>query len=193
MPAAPTTPLACRRVLVYSHGKARRGYTMVELIVVMIVVGIMAATAMTRFFGNTGFNAVAYADRISGMLRYGQKLAIAQNRQVFVSLNGTSVALCYDAACNAANRVPSLSGSNSNSSATQAQCASSTWKCEAPPSGVGYISAVPSFYYDPLGKPFAAGDALNSAVSTFNTLTIQVTGDSVNHNVIVEVETGYVH
>jgi MSHA pilin protein MshC len=193
MPAAPTTPLACRRSLVYLQGRAGCGYTMVELVVVMIVVGIMAATAMTRFFSNKGFDAVAYADRISGMLRYGQKLAIAQNRQVFVALNGNSVSLCYDAACSPANRVLSPSGSNSKNSTTQAQCASTTWECEAPPGGVAYNSAVTSFYYDSLGKPFAAGDALNSAISTFNTLTIHVTGDSVSHDVIVEIETGYVH
>jgi MSHA pilin protein MshC len=170
---------------------AAAGFTIVELIVVMILVGVMAATGMSRFFGNKGFEAKAYADRIGGMLRYGQKLAIAQNRQLFVNLNGSRVALCYDAACTTPVVAPA--GSNSKKSNTQAQCVSATWECEAPAAGVAYTSAVTGFYFDPLGKPFASGDAIGSADSTFATLTISVSGDNVNHNIIVEKETGYVH
>jgi MSHA pilin protein MshC len=96
-------------------------------------------------------------------------------------------------ACSAANRIISPTGSNSGRGNTPTQCASSTWQCEAPPPGISFTSAVSAFYYDGLGKPFASGDAINSATSNFATLTIRVTGDGINHDILVENETGYAH
>ena len=130
-------------------------------------------------------------------MRYGQKVAIAQNRAVFVRLNGTSVALCYanTPSCDPPSQVRPPAGNNSNSDATKARCASTRWACEGNPDGVTYAvsPAVTVFYFDPLGRPCAATDAINSLVSTFQTLTVNVTGDATTRAVIVEADTGYVH
>ncbi len=174
-----------------------RGFTLVEMIVVMVLVGIVAAIGMARFFDNKGFDAVAYADRVAGMLRYAQKLAIAQNRAVYVDVNGSRVALCFDANCSAPNQIASPAGHNSGNPTTETQCGSATWNCEGLPNGLSY-SATPTlnptyFYFDPLGKPFLPTDTYPSQTSSFNTLTIRITGDGANHDVVVEQETGYVH
>ncbi len=169
---------------------------MIELVVVMVLVGIMASVAMVRYFGTKTFDVVAYTDRVAGMIRYGQKLAIAQNRAVYVMVDGAKVALCFDTGCSASNKVDSPGG-NSGSSNTVTQCGSQTWECEAPPSSVTYsVSPTLSpayFYFDRIGKPFLPSVTFPAASDSFTTLTLRFTGDGANHDIVIEQETGYVH
>jgi MSHA pilin protein MshC len=169
------------------------GFTLVELIVVMVVIGLLGAVAAPRFMERKGFDAVSYTDQARGLIRYGQKLAIAQNRNVYVRLDGASAALCYDAATACAQPVLSPSGSNSGSSATRQACAASTtWACEGVPSGLTMTSHA-RFYFDPSGKPFLATDGASAVLSTFTTQTVVVSGDGLPHNILITTETGYVH
>lgn len=168
-----------------------RGFTLIELIAVMVVMGILGAVAASRFFGNSSVDSRTYADQLAATLRYGQKMAIAQNRNVYARLNASGVALCYQSDCAVGARVLAPAGGNSASSTTQAACADATWACEAPPSGVA-VGVTTQFYFDPVGKPFALADVPPTPTSTFATLTVPVTG-SAARSVIVEAETGYVH
>jgi MSHA pilin protein MshC len=167
------------------------GFTMVELVTVIVIIGVLGAVAAPRLFERSAFDAMAYTDQVRGLIRYGQKLAIAQNRNVYVRLDGASVALCYDVAC--ASRVVPPGGANSGSSNTQAQCANlSAWSCEGVPNGLAITSAS-TFYFDANGKPFRSTDAPPTLNSTFADLTITVSGDGLNHNTVVAAETGYVY
>ena len=177
-----------------------RGFTIVELVAVMVVMGILAAFAAPRFFERKGFDARSFTDQTRGMLQYGQKLAIAQGRAVFVRLNGSSVALCYgNENCDAGNLVAPPAGTNSGSASTLANCGGvAAWACEGVPQGLAYgldPAATIAFYFDPQGQPFAVADPWLAQQSTFPGLVITVTGDGVDHPVpvTVEPETGYVH
>lgn len=166
------------------------GFTLVELITVLVVIGVLAGVAAPRFFQRQGFDAAAYTDQLRAMLRYGQKVAIAQNRNVFVRLNGNSVALCYDGLCT--SRVTAPGGANSGTKPTLANCLNlSSWACEGVPNGLTVSSAL-VFFFDPTGQPFAAVDVPPSLNSTFTTLTLAVSGDGGAHNVTVTAVTGYV-
>jgi MSHA pilin protein MshC len=171
----------------------QQGFTLVELIAVIIVVGILGAVAAGRFLGRSSFDSVAYADQAAALLRYAQKVAVAQNRNVYVRVDAAGIALCYQSACGAGNRVLAPGTGNSGSAATVAACANdATWACEAPPAQVR-VTPVASFYFDALGKPFAAADIAPTPVSTFAKLDVVVRASESVRTISVEMETGYVH
>ena len=173
---------------------------MVELVVILIVIGILAAFAIPRFANVSAFNVREYNDEVLSLMRYGQKIAVAQNLSVYVRLNSSSVALCYDAACTLPVTAPN--GYNSGSSATLAACGNSkSWECEGAPSGVtfaaansggSYIGSNAAFYFSPQGKPYNSGDS--EPVSHFaSQMTVTITSSAGSYSFNVEQETGYVH
>jgi MSHA pilin protein MshC len=171
---------------------SRSGFTLVELIAVIIVVGILGGVAVSRFMGRSPFDATAFADQSAALLRYGQKVAVAQSRPVYVRITGASVALCYQADCASGARVLAPGGMNSASGPTKAACLDDSWACEAPPAQVTIVPPA-SFYFDPLGKPFAAADISPTPVSTFTQLDLVVKASESVRTITVEAETGYVH
>lgn len=173
-----------------SHRLARRhrGFTVVELILVIVLVGIISAVAMTRFFDRSVFDADAAAEQLRATLRYAQKIAIAQHRPVFVQLAPNRIALCFrnEAVCAPANQVIAPSGENSGSAATRDACGSRTWMCEGRPAGITAAANIAVFAFDALGQPFGVPQA------AFGGLTVTIQGGAARRTVTVAPETGHV-
>lgn len=163
---------------------------MVELIIVLVVIGILSALTFGRFFVRGDYDAAGFAAQARATLRYGQQLAIAQNRPIYVYLDGTSVALCFAANCSAANHVRDPGGGNSFGGG---QCGTDrAWACIAPPANVtlGLSPAGAAnnhFFFDAAGKPQLSSGA------DFSSLNLKVSAGSVQQAIRVQWETGYVY
>ncbi len=154
--------------------------------------GILGAVAAARMFDRNTLDGRAFGDQSAALMRYAQKLAIAQNLDVYVQLTAGRIALCYDKDCSSGKEVRAPGGANSDSSSTKAACVQSSWACEAPPAGIT-IATVSTFYFDPVGKPFLATDVSPTSVSNFTTLPVSINVGPQSRIITVEAETGYVH
>jgi MSHA pilin protein MshC len=132
-----------------------RGFTLVELVVIIMILGILAVVVMPRLTDSSAFDARGFSDELAALVRFGQKVAIAQHRNVYVVTSGGAVSLCFDAACS--QPVPNPAGGNFT---------------KAAPSGVSLTGA--SLSFDALGKPSAPATFTVGATGfTSRTLTVE--------------------
>lgn len=145
------------------------GFTLVELIVTMTIIGILAFAVVPRFNQNQSFESRSFFDRSLAMVRYAQKAAIAQSTVVFVNTNaaGNTICLSYanDANCNGGSGVPDPVGQNRY--------------LHIAPDGVTLPASV-GFSFSPLGRATQG-------------VTLGIVGDGTTRTITVEQETGYVH
>lgn len=159
----------------------QRGYTMVELTAVMVIIGILAAVAMPRYFDRGTFESREFHDQVISTLRYAQKAAIAQHRFVCVAFTVNSIALSY--------------GSNSDCSVGQGILTSPSGDPYPLTSTQSVFNPVPtSLSFDCLGRPNSMGLATGACGNTLAVLTASRTIQVSNADAItIEAETGYVH
>lgn len=82
--------------------KAARGFTMMELIVVIVISGVLAAVVLPKFDVATGAGGRAYADSVKAGLRYARAIAVGHRRLVCVDIDANSQLLITIAAANPA-------------------------------------------------------------------------------------------
>ena len=98
-------------MLSHTHPSAH-GFTLVELILVLLLIGVLGAVAMPGMFRMAAFSAAGARQQTLVALRYAQKTAIAQRRTVCVAVTANGLALTMDAAvppagaCGAALALP---------------------------------------------------------------------------------------
>ncbi len=77
---------------------ASRGYTLVELVTVIVILGILAAFAVPRFADHQVFEERGFYEEVVAALRYGQKIAVGSGCPVQVSIDASGYALAQQAA-----------------------------------------------------------------------------------------------
>lgn len=81
-----------------SRGFDRQGgYTVIELVLVIVLLAILSAVAGPRFFDNAAIDERAYVDELASSLRYAQKVAIASGCRVRADIAGSSYSLTQQA------------------------------------------------------------------------------------------------
>jgi MSHA pilin protein MshC len=145
------------------------GFTLVELVVVMVLLGVFTAMGMSRFADREPFAAQGVADQLVSGLRVAQATAVAQRRAVYVSLATTppTMTVCLDAACT--QPLPTPAGD-------------ATWLSDT--SGLTLSSAA-SFSFGPDGTP--------SLASRLQLQVLGSGGSAASQLINVEAGSGYVH
>lgn len=72
--------------------KGRRGFTLVELIVVIVVLGVLAVTIISRMLGSDSFDAAVARDQLVSLVRASQQKALGR-RDVSLTLQPAGDAL----------------------------------------------------------------------------------------------------
>ena len=70
---------------------ADRGFTLVEVIAVLIIAGILAALILPRFMGIGGYSANAAQGDVITAAQYARQLALLGNGDIILSVQGSSV------------------------------------------------------------------------------------------------------
>ena len=144
------------------------GFTLIELIMVMVLAGVLAVVAAPSLFSTGDFYARGFHDETLALLRYAHKTAVAQRHPVCVTFSSASASLAIDA-----DRNPATGANGCEVSLTQIHGGSITAR------GTVQYAAVPAaLVFDALGRANVGQ-------------TIQVAG-AANH-IVVEAATGYVH
>jgi MSHA pilin protein MshC len=84
-----------------TRGARASGFTMVELVVVMILVGVLAAIGIPRLMGDKNMEAAVFGDQVVSGLRRAQKIAAGHRRVVCASVAAKAVTLRLNACGNA--------------------------------------------------------------------------------------------
>jgi MSHA pilin protein MshC len=142
------------------------GFTLVELVAVLVIIGIVTAVAAPRFFDNAVFTERGYAEEIAASLRYARRVAIASDCNVRFTVNAAGYSAAQQTACNPANAW-----------AVAVQSPDRAALANATPTGVAVAAAVFEFR--------AAGDLLNP-VAPLNVGTHSVTVNSATGGVLVQ-------
>jgi MSHA pilin protein MshC len=144
--------------------KPSTGFTLIELVMVIIILGILSVAAIPRFFDNSIFQARGFADQLLATLRYAQKSAIAEHRLVCADMTVSTITLTIDrfstGSCSEALNLPDRTGSSITA-----------------PTGIT-LSPATALTFDALGRA-------NS--------TISITISGVTTPITVVAETGYVY
>ena len=158
--SAPGPLLAARR-----SGVPTAGFTLIELVVVIGIATILSALAIARI-NTASFDTEGFANQLAATIRYAQKIAISQRRNVTVAVSTSTVSLTYPDVGQPVRQPPGTDAFTLNVPTAK---------------GVSLGGTLGTFTFSALGKPSSSGTLIVSG------------GEIAPITITVEAETGYVH
>ena len=148
------------------------GFTIIELVIVIVIIGIVTAVSAPRFFKLQSFEERGYYDEIMSAIRYAHKAAMATGCDYKVSVTSAGYEIrkrrdCSSGVFDLFNHPATNSPNGYN---------------ENTPSGIG-ITGNLDFYYDNNGQPNDFSD------NPINKTTISIG----SRNITIEAYTGFAH
>lgn len=149
------------------HRSGSRGFTLIEMTVVIVLTAILAVVAMAKLTSVDSFEVSGFADAARSTVRFAQKVAVAQRTVVIVIIDAGSGSLSVCYSNNPGCATPVTDPTTGQPMVLQAPDGASI-------AGPGLI------VFDGLGRTVPGG-------------TVTISGAGVTSSIVVEAETGYVH
>ena len=157
-----------------------RGFTLAELIVVILLIGILSAVAIPRLTNTDAFAERGFTDQVRSALQFARKTAIAQRRYVCAQLAGGVLRLSVDTNP-PESTAPAFAGACPfaqplNLPVASRDCPAAEANAVCRPAAVASFSGPVALQFDALGRASAAA-------------TYQISG---RPDIVIEQETGHV-
>jgi MSHA pilin protein MshC len=174
-----------------------KGFTLIELVMVLVLIGIIAAVVAPRLGDMTSMKAGSFKDKLRADIRYAQNLAMTRGKRTRVYFNGTGPAPVT---------APAQGYTVGIDNSGVGNC--STFVLASDPAGGGNLlvtlnagmytgitlpaPSITCLEYDSLGRPYACGAGACATTPLAVTMTADVNG-SAAMRVSVTVQTGAVN
>ena len=151
-----------------------RGFTLVEITVVVVLIGIIAAVIFARSISTDQLNVVGQVDKIRNHIRYAQSMAMKRNEPWVISCDASQYWLS-DITLNAV-KIP---GTTSDQISL---------------ANLGISMTAFAVYFDPLGRPYHSytDKENNNPVTPGNPRVITISAGSESHTLTVTPQTGLI-
>ncbi len=153
-------------------GSRRSGFTLVELVVVMTLLGVLASVGAPRFFASRAYEADFYYQDVASALRFTQRLAVATGCPVELRFTGSDYALAQRESCQTGAFNQSVTDPSSGATGYSGQA----------PAGTTITSSVNPIVFDALGRALDPALVVSDVDLTIGGRGLRVAG-----------ETGFVH
>ena len=168
------------------------GFTLIELVMVLVLIGILAVFVAPKLGDVTSSNAGAFTDKLRADIRYAQNLAMTRNLRSRAYFNGTGTAPPSGYAI-----VSSFTSTCTSFVAATDPALSSSLTITLGTGSYANISVAPGtkcLEYDSLGRPYDCIGNLTICSSVLSGMTVTIkAGAAAAGSVTISQETGAVN
>lgn len=156
------------------------GFTLVELVMIIVIIGVLAVAVGPRFFSVTAYSERFYNEEVLNGLRYAHRVAESSNCAVRFNLTSTGFQLNQDSNC-FSNAAP-----NFNQNVFRPSEADVPYINTEKPASLIQSGTVNPMFFQPDGKVF-------DSASSQTAVTISLTGSEVISTIQIDGYSGYVN
>jgi len=158
--------------IMFPEYSKKHGFTLVEMTMTLVIVGVLAAVSLPKFFDRSTFDERYFHDDLISATRYAQRLSTGSGCTVRLTVSGAGFSLNQDSNCDLSS--PSYTLSVNRPSDSEAFSNTDV------PTGLGITASHTAYYFLPQGGVIDSGGSnVGNATIVLNgvlTRTINIAG-----------------